>query len=63
MESMVKKRQVHTDIWQSEETIIIAEVNGPHMDWNTFFYFYEISLEHALAAMPQILRVLDFQLK
>jgi hypothetical protein len=61
MESMVKNR-VHTFIWDSQETFIIAEVNGESFDWNTFWYFYEISLEHAMAVMPQIIRVYDFHI-
>jgi hypothetical protein len=58
MEQMVKGR-VHTFIWDSEETYIEAKVNADTFDWNTFWYFYEISLEHAIAVMPQILSVLD----
>ena len=57
----VAKNRVHTFVWDSEETLIVAKVNGESFDWKTFFYFYEISLDHALAVMPQVLEVLDVQ--
>ena len=55
---MVENR-VHTFIWKSEETIIIAEVNGYNFDWKTFFHFYEMGDEYVFAVMPQLTNFID----
>jgi len=38
-------------------------VNSENFCWKTFFFFYELGIDYALAAMPQINKIIDIHLE
>jgi hypothetical protein len=55
MERMAKQRQgLHTHIFCSPETKIIARSTAEKLDWIKFFFFYEIGDEYVMGAMPDL---------
>lgn len=51
MERMV---QVHTHIFEKEETLVIVKSRGEKFDWTKFFFFEAHGDEYVISAMPDI---------